>query len=171
MQIKARATPDFLHHIQNWSPVHDFITTSKYQDEEKSVESLSSRFQSQHLRGPDTLYACTGKESSGSIIEFRHGFEALIGFDMSYNSEITNVWSLPPDPDRSDSDNGPMLLLSLPHCSAIVQLSSNLSDVTELSDDNTKFDLLHRTIATGLHGSLRIQVTDKSVVFCDGPNV
>ena len=165
-QIKARESPVFFQSIQNWSPVHDLVTTSRNQDHDRPVKAQISALLEQ-----DKIYACVGKESNGAIVEFRHGFEAHIGLEMEFHTQIMDLWTLPPDANSFENEDGPLFLLSLPHCSALLQLSMDASGVQELEQHRTKFDLRYRTLAAGVFGTRKIQVTERSVVIIDWPYV
>jgi hypothetical protein len=164
-QIVPRAYPMLCHRIQNWSPVHDFVTTSKNQDYEHSFESQRNSFSKQKV---DKIYACSGRDSNGSVIEFRRGYEAQIGCDIPFESEIMDIWTFAPESDSFENHNGPLFLLSLPYCSEVLQLSKDQSEIQSLEANETRFDLRYRTIIAGTYGDLKVQVTEKSVISTSG---
>jgi hypothetical protein len=119
---------------------------------------------------PDKLYACVGKGIKGAIVELRRGFEGHIGLEMEFHTPIIDVWVLPSEFDSVDTEGGSNFLLSLGDSSALLQLSGDASAVHEVDESSTLFDLRYRTITASAYSFCLIQVTEKSIVFIDGPH-
>jgi hypothetical protein len=121
------------------------------------------------LPKPNRLFACVGKGIKSAITEFRYGLEGKLGLEMDYEIPIMQAWALlPQECDGPDDDAGSMFLLSVGDHSAVLQLSSNASDIAELDATSTRFDLRFRTVAAAKHGRYTIQVTEQSIVVVDG---
>lgn len=117
---------------------------------------------------PDRVFACAGKSPNGSLAEFRIGLEAKLGLEISYDSQINNVWVLDPTPFDDELDDGCLFLLALEDRSSILRLSDNATEISELGPDRTKFDLSSRTLSASSHGPYQIQVTEQSITFICG---
>lgn len=85
---------------------------------------------------------------------------------MEYPTHILEAWALCPS-SSSGGDDGSLFLLSLPDRSSVLRLSNDASEITD-DEENTKFDLNHRTITASMHRSHTIQVTEQSIVIIDG---
>lgn len=107
----------------------------------------------------------------GTITEFRIGLEASLGLDISYDSQIMDVWVLSSDFGGADVDDGSLFLLSLGDRSSVLHLSSDAGEIVELEPDVAKFDLASRTIAASMHGQYQVQVTEQSIVFVSGADM
>ena len=105
-----------------------------------------------------------GKGLKGAITEFRYGLEANLGLEMEYGTAIMQAWVLPANIGSVDEEDGSLFLLSVGNCSALLHLSSDASNISELDEHSTKLDLRHRTIATTVQGDTLLQVTEKSIV-------
>jgi Mono-functional DNA-alkylating methyl methanesulfonate N-term len=121
---------------------------------------------------PDRLFACVGKGIKSAITEFRYGLEGKLGLEMDYELPIMQAWVLLPqgsdDADDADDDGSSLFLLSVGDRSTVLQLSSNASEIAELDDISTRFDLRFRTIAASTQGKYIIQVTEHSIVVFGG---
>ena len=123
------------------------------------------------VQQPDKIFTCAGKGLNGTVTEFRYGLEASLGLEIPYDSQIMDVWVLPPDTDGMDGDEGSIFLLSLGDRSSVLYLSSDATEIVELEPEEARFDLTARTIAASTHDQYRIQVTEQSVVFLNGANL
>ena len=171
-QVKAREAPTFTESIQNWSPAHDLATDSiDEEDRDHHEQNLSAKKHREFVPQPDRIFCCAGKGASGTITEFRHGLEASVGLEMSYDAQIMDIWVLSSEMEDHDGDEGSLFLLSLGDRSSVLHLSSNAMEIVELEPQATKFDLTSRTIAATMHGQYQIQVTEKSIVIADGASV
>ncbi|RFU35676.1 hypothetical protein B7463_g659, partial [Scytalidium lignicola] len=160
--VRARQSPVFLQTIQNWSPSVDFATTAISEDR-NHVEVPSPK---SSVPKPDRIFSCGGKGSQGAITEFRYGLEASLGLEVDYQSPISNAWVLKPPPDSQlFEDDVSLFLLSLADRSALLQLSSDISDIVEVDQDLTPFDLGSRTIVADSNVDGIIQVTERSIIF------
>ena len=121
-----------------------------------------------YVSQPDRIFACAGKGPNGIITELRCGLEASLALDISYDSQIVDVWVLAPDFVGADVDDGSLFLLSLGDRSSVLCISSDAGEIVELDPDAAKFDLSSRTITASMHGQYRIQVTEQSIVFASG---
>lgn len=130
-----------------------------------SVEHRTTR---EIIPKPDRLFACVGKGSKGAITELRHGFEATLALDIEYGSPIMNTWVLPTANDSPENAYGHLFLLSVGDCSALLRLAGDASDITNVDQADTKFDLSSRSITAGIHGEFVIQVTERSIVCTSG---
>lgn len=105
-----------------------------------------------------------GKGLKGAITEFRYGLEANLGLEMEYGTPIMQAWVFPANISSVDEEDGSLFLLSVGSCSALLHLSSDATNISELDERSTKLDLRHRTIATTVQGDTLLQVTEKSIV-------
>jgi len=114
------------------------------------------------------MYACVGKGSQGSVLEFRHGFEAHIALETDYETPVMDVWALLPAIEPSVSKADCLFLLSLGDRSALLALGE-AGDLVEIEETST-LDLSHRTISAGIRGNFAIQVTEASISITDSIN-
>ena len=168
LQVKARHAPVFTACIQNWTPAQDFVTTAT--DKEPwllgaSVEHPTTR---ELIPKPDRVFACVGKGSKGAITELRYGFEATLALEIEYGTPIMHAWVLPSGTSSLEDAAGHLFLLSLGDCSALLHLSEDASDITNIDQPDTKFDLSSRTVTAGMLGECMIQVTERLVVITNG---
>ena len=171
-QIKAREAPAFTQSIPNWSPAQDFVTNSLNQEDREYPELPKSvKKYRDFIPQPDRIFTCVGKGSNGAITESRYGLEANIGLEMTYDARILDMWVLSSDLDSFDSNDGSLFLLSLGDRSSVLHLSSDATEIVELDQSSTKFDLKCRTIAASMYGRYQIQVTESSIVLISGPYV
>lgn len=77
---------------------------------------------------------------------------------------------LPSEFDPVDNEGGSNFLLSLGDSSALLQLSSDAAAIHEVDQSSTLFDLRYRTITASASGFHLMQVTEKSIVFIEGPH-
>jgi hypothetical protein len=122
------------------------------------------RYGLEGLPKPDRIFACVGKGLKGAITEFRYGLEANLGLEMEYDTAIMQAWVFPANIGSVEEEEGSLFLLSVGNCSALLHLSSDATNISELDEHSTKLDLRHRTIATTIQGDTLLQVTEKSIV-------
>lgn len=148
------------------------MTTNIPNDRDLKFDSNSVRNGAEPLPKPDRIFACVGKGLNGAIVEFHHGLEAKIGLEMDCDtlidkSWVFNGWAL----SGSDNKNECLFLLSSGDHSKLLRLASDASEIEELGDSATKFDLRYRTIAASeKHGHI-VQVTENSVMISRGSEV
>ncbi|TAQ91205.1 hypothetical protein B7494_g395 [Chlorociboria aeruginascens] len=164
--VEARKPPVPMEILHNWSPAIDFIIVEETQDLDFNQKVLSNEA---CIPGPSRIFACVGKGSTSTVAEFRSGLEANIGLEMDYDTHIVRAWVLSPTNESHDASDESLFLLSLIDRSALLQLSSDATEISEFSQDATQFDLQHRTIAAGMCGKMAIQVTENSIVLTIGP--
>jgi hypothetical protein len=167
-QVKARHAPVFTASIQNWTPAQDFVTTATDKDPwllGASVEHPATR---ELIPKPDRVFACVGKGSKGAITEFRYGFEATLALEIEYGTPILQAWVLSSAISSLEDVDGHLFLLSLGDRSALLQLSGDASDITNIDQSDTKFDLSSRTVTAGMNGDCMIQVTERSIILTNG---
>ncbi|KAH8804808.1 mono-functional DNA-alkylating methyl methanesulfonate N-term-domain-containing protein [Xylogone sp. PMI_703] len=166
--VRARQSPVFLQKIQNWSPSVDFTTTAISEDR-NYIDPPSSK---SSVPRSDRIFSCGGKGAQGAITEFRYGVEASLGLEVDYQSPISNAWVLQPEPySQLFKDDASLFLLSLADRSALLQLSNDASDIVEVDQELTPFDLGSRTITSSASGDGIIQVTERSIIFISEDDV
>lgn len=106
---------------------------------------------------PEKMFTCIGRGASGAIAEMRYGIEAKIGLDLLYDLPIKRCWAVPSFDNTQVASF--FLLLSLPGNSALLQISEDLAEVTEKSQETVDFDLLSPTLAVDIRKDLVIQIT------------
>jgi hypothetical protein len=119
---------------------------------------------------PDRIFTCAGKGVKGIVTEFRHGLQATIGLEVTFDAQITDVWVMSSNSD-SHADGGYLFLLSLGDRSVVLHLLSDASEMFELGPESTQFELSSRTLVASTKGPCQVQVTEQSVVFLQGSNV
>jgi hypothetical protein len=106
---------------------------------------------------PERIFACSGRGISGAIVELRYGIEAKINLDIEYSTTIKRCWAIPSFAGAPEA--GFSMLLALPGSSALLQVSHDLSDVSEKGQDEVGFDLLSTTLAVHISKDMIIQIT------------
>lgn len=101
------------------------------------------------------------------IAEFRYGLEARIGLHFEYEFPIMHAWALPFDLVAYGHTDGTLFLLSVGELTVGLRLPGDESSVEVISNDMTKLDLTHQTIAVKSQDDCIIQVTEKSLVLID----
>lgn len=153
--------------IINWYPAQDFVTTNSYQEYGSLVTGNTQKTESR-IPCPDQIFTCSGKGKSGVITEHRYGIEAKIGLSFKYNSTITQSWvfheMVTMDPYQS---NRILFLLALGDSSAVLHLKNDGSEISELGDESTKFDLRFNTINAAQKNNRIVQVTEKSIMISE----
>lgn len=166
--LRARKVPLFSEPIQNWSPASDFATTFVPTDRNHVDDWKASHIRKDVVPRPDRLFATVGKGLQGSVIEFRRGFEAKLGFVVDYPNPVLEAWVLCPTFDSFDDDEASLFLLSLGDKSAVLCFSGDSNDIESLDEHQTKFDLRFRTITACMHQDHAVQVTEQSIVVKNG---
>ncbi|POS85524.1 hypothetical protein EPUL_001191 [Erysiphe pulchra] len=165
--ILPRQSAELCEPIINWYPAQDFVTTNPHQEYGllgvENFQKIESR-----IPCPDQIFTCSGKGKSGVITEHRYGIEAKIGLSFKYNSTITQSWVFHEmasiDPNQS---NGILFLLACGDSSAVLHLKNDGSEISELGDDFTKFDLRYNTINAAQRNNRIVQVTEKSIMISE----
>ncbi|KAI1127182.1 mono-functional DNA-alkylating methyl methanesulfonate N-term-domain-containing protein [Nemania abortiva] len=161
--VEARKNPKQIGQLPNWSPTTDLVLTkgasthSKSDGKKSSKRSLLPKKTRSRMLAPERVFACSGRELSGAIVELRYGIQAKIGLDLLYTSPIKRCWAIPSFDDTLGG--GFFMLLALPETSALLHISHDLSDVTEKSQNEVKFDLLSPTLAVYVSKGVIIQIT------------
>ena len=141
------------------------MTTYSCQDGDRFAETNENEFETEIIPKPDRIFACVGKGIKGAITEFRYGLEASLGLEMDYDAPIISAWTFLSTIHQDDGDDGSLFLLSIGDSSALLRLSSDATDVSELDESSTKLDLSHRTIVATVQGHYLVQVTERSVTY------
>ncbi|KAI1457541.1 hypothetical protein F4805DRAFT_173087 [Annulohypoxylon moriforme] len=154
--VSARQSPQRIGSIPNWSPTVDFVVTVEGTLDESS-EGSSSDIGKMTLYQPDKVFACSGRGITGAVTQFRYGFQARIGLDLTYSSNVKQCWAI--SKFDGDMDDGFFLLLALPSGSSVLHLSRDLSEVSEKDHDATPYDLTSTTLAAQDADGVVVQVT------------
>lgn len=157
--MRARKAPVFVQTVPNWSQSIDFVTTAQI----PSLDVVQPQHHKELIPKPDRLFVCNGKGKKGAITEFRYGLEASIGLEVEYDTPIMRAWVLSPF-----VDTGTLFLLALGDRSALLSLSSDATEIEEVDEGFTPFDLESRTITAGMYGTSKIQVTERTIVVING---
>ncbi|KAI1272567.1 mono-functional DNA-alkylating methyl methanesulfonate N-term-domain-containing protein [Xylaria sp. FL0933] len=172
--VEARQDPRPIGQLPNWSPTLDLVLThdasklSKSDNRKLSKRTLSTDKTASHTLAPGKIFACSGRDASGAIVELRHGIQAKIGLDLLYTSPIKKCWAIPSF--NSTSEEGFFVLLALPEHSAVLHISQDLSEVTEKDQSAVDFDLLSTTLAVYSSEDIIVQITTMhvTIVSADG---
>ncbi|KAK5624913.1 hypothetical protein RRF57_000629 [Xylaria bambusicola] len=152
--LEARRNPKRIGQLPNWSPTVDMVLTQHKKFSNRP--SLSEKGASS-VSASGRIFACSGRDRSGAIVELRYGIQAKIGLDLLYTSPIKRCWAVP-NLD-STAQGGFFMLLALPENSAILHISQDLSEVSEKDQGEVMFDLLSTTLAVRVSKGTVIQVT------------
>ncbi len=106
---------------------------------------------------PGSIFACSGRDVSGAIVQLRYGIQAKIGLDLLYTSPIKRCWAIPGI--NGAPEEGFFMLLALPENSAVLHISQDLSEVSERDQSAVNFDLLSTTLAVHVSRDIAIQIT------------
>ncbi|KAM3065519.1 hypothetical protein ACMFMG_011596 [Clarireedia jacksonii] len=164
--VLAKEVPQIKEYIQNWSPAMDLVTLSSNSEPDLDIRSRPDTF----TPNPDSVFVCSGKGAQSSITELRCGIEAKLGLEIPGIGYVTKVWALPSHVDSKVNHDGDLILLSFADRSAVIHLSSDAMEGTELEPSGTQLDLEHRTIAAACSKDKAIQVTEQSIVILDAGN-
>jgi len=167
--------PTLLGALPNWSPAFDLVTTDQYPtwSEGRRIKwdgTLPWRAQAQlDFQGPDRVFAISGIGTNGAVTEYRQGMIASVGLDIDYQAMVRQCWIFPAKFD--DVTEGFHLLLSLTDRTAVLHLSENLAEASEVDAGTVGYDLASRTIAARqISERTVVQVTETSlVVIALGP--
>ncbi|KAJ8127393.1 hypothetical protein O1611_g6242 [Lasiodiplodia mahajangana] len=161
--VEARKNPKHIGPLPNWSPTLDLVLTKDSSTYPKSDNKKSSKRQlladkaRGHTLAPERVFACSGRDLSGAIVELRYGIQARIGLDLSYSSPIKRCWAIPIFDEKRAK--GFYVLLTLPETSALLYIWNDLRFASEKSQDEVKFDLLSPTLAVYVSNDIVIQIT------------
>ncbi|KAI1172716.1 hypothetical protein F4777DRAFT_581671 [Nemania sp. FL0916] len=168
-KIHPRQRPQPVASLPNWSPTLDLVSTKNsinhYTSEHRKLSKrlLPADMTPSNVSAPDRIFACSGRDMSGAIIELRYGIEAKIGLDLSYSSFIKKCWAIPSFSDTSE--RGFYLLLALPGTSAILHIPYDLSETPCEAEDTFGLDLLSTTLAFYVSKDVVIQITATHAVI------
>lgn len=112
------------------------------------------------MQKPDRIFTASGRGQKGSLTELRWGIQARIGLEIDLDENVRQSWMF-----RAQENDEPdfYTLLSLPHSSTALHISSNLSQAVALDAGSVEFDVSSRTLcATKNEHGLIIQVTESS---------
>ncbi|KAI1470467.1 mono-functional DNA-alkylating methyl methanesulfonate N-term-domain-containing protein [Daldinia caldariorum] len=166
--VQARQSPQRIGSIQNWSPIVDFTLTNSARgiveenNEDPSSSSLASNG-SIVLSQQDKIFACSGRGMSGAITEFRYGFQARIGLDLTYSSNIRQCWAI--SELSGAAEDGFYLILALPNESAVLHLTRDLAEASEKDHEATPYDLSSTTLAVYEADGGVIQITTNYITI------
>ncbi|PQE23253.1 thermotolerance protein [Rutstroemia sp. NJR-2017a BVV2] len=161
--VLAKEVPQVKEYIQNWSPAMDLVTLSSNSESDLNIRNKPDKFSP----NPDSVFVCSGKGAQSSITELRCGVEAKLGLEIPEIGYVTKVWALPSYVDSKIDDDGDLILLSFADRSAVIHVSSDAMEGTELEPSGTQLDLEHRTIAAAYSKDRAVQVTEQSIVILD----
>lgn len=167
-RAEPRKPPGHIGTIPNWSPTIDITAT-------KPIAGFASDNRRQRSRGildgescsqNDQLFACAGRGQTGSIAEFRYGFEARVGFDLDLEDPVQQCWTLRGPASSPNSEL--CLLLAYPDRSIIYMVDIDSLAVTEKGPDEVPYDLSSTTLAAveAQDGTI-IQVTADVITIVD----
>ncbi|GAW18637.1 hypothetical protein ANO14919_081180 [Xylariales sp. No.14919] len=155
--------------LPNWSPTVDLVSTkdaskhAKSDHKKLSKRSSSAETTPNHMLAPDRIFACSGRDVSGAIVELRYGIQAKIGLDLLYSSPIKRCWAIPSFSGMPE--DGFFMLLALPGNSALLHISHDLSEVSEKVQSASEFDLLSTTLAVHVSKDTVVQITTMHVTI------
>lgn len=158
--------------IANWSPTIDFVTTAASQESNYIEKSVSNGRQMLQQHQPDRVFAGTGQGKKGAISEMRYGLEAHLGLDIPFHDHVIHTWAFPiSEGDGSDHKHrqgkrpsGTFFLASTADQSALLFLTGDATEITDINDSETGFDLQNRTLAAGMFNDVVVQITEHSIV-------
>ena len=137
--------------IPNWSPTFDLLITNLKRDGKN--------------RDRYSIFTTSGRTPYGAITELRYGYEARIGgyfLDQPEISSATGLWTI-----RDITMSGIYLLLSMPHRTSLLHISSDLSSVEiDIDEYDCGLDFANETIAAQeLSSDNFIQITRSTIVL------
>lgn len=158
--------------VANWSPIIDFVTTAASQESDYVDKAVTNGRQTLQNYRPDRIFAGTGQGKKGAISEMRYGLEAHLGLDIDFHHHISHTWAFPIcDGDQISNGHrhdkrpsGTFILASMTYESALLFLTGDATEITEISDSETGFDLKSTTLAAGMFEQAVMQVTEHSIV-------
>lgn len=167
LQLAARSELEQVGMLPNWSPVVDLTTTyepSAWQmeptDKEKATRQAAV---GNTIRRPDRIFTASGRGMKGSVTELRWGIQARIGLEMDLDEPIRNSWMFPIE---ISGQLGFYTLLSMPHSSAVLHISGDLTQADALTSESVAFDTTSRTLcAIKNQAGLIVQVTENSTTI------
>lgn len=171
-RAEARQAPNHIGTIPNWSPTVDIISTKPIQ----VSQSDGRRHRSHNIQNgesclrQDQLFACAGRGQTGSIAEFKYGYEARVGFDFDLEDPVKQCWTLRSPAGSPDSEL--CLLLAYPDRSTIVLIDTDTLAATFKTQDEVPYDLHSTTLAAAeLDDGTIIQITTDFVTIVDPSDV
>ncbi|ETS82538.1 hypothetical protein PFICI_04414 [Pestalotiopsis fici W106-1] len=167
-RAEARQAPSHIGTIPNWSPTVDIISTKPIQVSQSDGKKHRSRNaqNGESCSRQDQLFACAGRGQTGSIVEFRYGFEARVGFDFDLEDHVQQCWTMRSPANSPDSEL--CLLLAYPDKSTIVHIDIDTLAATFKSQEEVPFDLFSTTLAAEeLDDGTIIQITTDFVTIVD----
>lgn len=160
--------PTLLGALPNWSPAFDLVTTDEFSTWNEAQSSKGNEMISWRKRPhdsfkvPDRIFAISGIGTNGAVTEYRHGMIANIGLDIDYQAPVRQCWIFPAN--LNDPSEGFHLLLSLPDRTAVLHLSENLAEASEVDTETVGYDLSSRTIAARqIAKTTIVQVTENAL--------
>ncbi|KAI0198950.1 mono-functional DNA-alkylating methyl methanesulfonate N-term-domain-containing protein [Astrocystis sublimbata] len=152
--VNPRETPKRVGSLPSWSPTVDLVLAT---DRKQLSRQSASKKAHDHMLEPDRMFASSGRDTHGAIVEVRYGIQAKIGLDLQYPSRIKECWVIPSF--DSTPEAGFQILLALPESSALLHISHDLTEVSEQAQESVDFDLLSTTLACHISPDLMIQIT------------
>ncbi|KAI0908189.1 mono-functional DNA-alkylating methyl methanesulfonate N-term-domain-containing protein [Ustulina deusta] len=161
--VEPRQDPKRVGQLPKWSPTVDLVLAndaskhSKSDHKKLSKRPLLVENTPSHMITPGSIFACSGRDVSGAIVQLRYGIQAKIGLDLLYTSPIKRCWAIPGI--NGAPEEGFFMLLALPENSAVLHISQDLSEVSERDQSAVNFDLLSTTLAVHVSRDIAIQIT------------
>ncbi|KAK3368990.1 mono-functional DNA-alkylating methyl methanesulfonate N-term-domain-containing protein [Lasiosphaeria ovina] len=165
-KVPARQPLELLGTIPNWAPSVDFITTDEFSTWNPDAADQGGNMVAQsrnQFRQPDRVFATSGRGKKGTVTEYRNGLRANIGLDLEYGAGVKEVWLFPSSHSGAPQDHH--LLLSMPDCSIILNLSEDFAQASELEPGSTPYDLSSPTLAVSHSDHFTVQITKQSIVL------
>lgn len=134
-----------------------------FEDQDRDLDMRLSRSRNL-LPKTDRIFSCGGRGTKGAVTEFRHGLEAIVGFEVPYGVPITQVWILYADPGDNDEHGITTILMTVGDHSAVLKLTESDPDALNIDQEFTPFSLGSRTIAAATQGFCLVQVTEHSII-------
>ncbi|KAI1142112.1 hypothetical protein F5Y05DRAFT_369712 [Hypoxylon sp. FL0543] len=160
--VEARQSPQRIGSIPNWSPTVDFIITNDGVYDESS-EGSSSGVGKIVPYQPDKIFACSGRGITGAITQFRYGLQAKVGLDFAYSANIKQCWAI--SDFGGAAEGGSLLLLALPNGSAILHLTQDFSEVSEIDHDAIPYDFTSTTLTVQELDGVVVQITTNYITI------
>ncbi|CAF3504022.1 unnamed protein product [Fusarium graminearum] len=166
-KINARADPQQVSVIPNWSPVVDLATTDTHLSWARGSthkEISTRRKNATNLKQkPDRIFCTSGRGPRSSLTELRWGIQARIGLEFDYDQPVRQSWMFPIE---IQGEKGFYAVLSLPHSSDVLHFPADLSNASALSPDACPFDTSSRTISAIKNDQgIIVQVTETFTSF------
>ncbi|KAM0809922.1 putative Mono-functional DNA-alkylating methyl methanesulfonate N-term-domain-containing protein [Seiridium cardinale] len=165
-RAEPRQAPRNIGTIPNWSPTVDITSTNLVAggvlDSKNPRTKARGNAENNLSLKPDRVFVCSGRGQTGSIAEFRYGFEAKVGSELDCGDPIKQCWTMSCPGSNSDAEF--YLLVSFPNRSDIWQVNIDSSEVISQGQDEVPYDLSSSTLAAHeLDDGTIVQVTSSSV--------